>query len=130
MFEILLAAQQEIPIGGNQGGFGGIGPLGLENIRPEDAPRVFATVISNILAFMTIVGVLWFTFMVFIAGYNWLASGGDKQKLGDARAKLSAAVFGLVLVVIAIFFVRLITTLLGIEIALDPIKAVQMLTPR
>lgn len=128
MIEILLA--KEIPIGGSEGGFGGIGPLGLIGIPASQAPRVFATVISNVIAFMTIIGALWFMFQVFIAGYNWLSAGGDKQKVAEARGKLTQAVTGLVVVVIAIFFVRLIATLLGIEVALDPIEAVKLLTPK
>lgn len=126
IMQILLAQQREFGIGR----FQGIGPLGLETLPTGEAPRIFATVISNVIGFLTIVAGLWFLFQVIIAGYGWLTAGADKQKLADAQGKLTSSVLGLTIVVVAIFFVRLITTLLGIEVILDPIRAVQELTPK
>lgn len=113
-----------------KGGLKGIGPLGLEGRSPAEAPQIFANVISNVIGFMTIIGALWFLFQAIIAGYNWLGAGGDKQKVADARSKLTNAIFGMGVVALAIVLVRLVATLLKIEDVLDPIKAVQMLTPK
>lgn len=118
-----LAQLREIPLGKE---FRGIGPLG----DPTNAPATFARLISNIIGFMTIVAGLWFTFQVLLAGFQWLASGGDKTKLEGARGKLTSAVIGLAIVVFAIFFIRLITALLGIETILNIEKAVGTISPK
>lgn len=125
----LLAATKEVPIGGSGGGFGGIGPLGLEGKQPGDAPAVFATVISNIVGFLTLVGAVWFIFQVIISGYSIMSAGGDKQKLSDAKSKLTSSIIGLGVVVLAIVLVRLVATLLKIDVVLDPTKAIDLLTP-
>lgn len=128
-FQTVLAKEIEI---GNEAkgiGFGGIGPLGLIGISPEQAPKVFAQVIGNIIGFMTVIGALWFLFQVIIAGYNWLGAGNDKQKISEAQGKLTYAVVGFGVVALAIVVVRLVATLLNIDIALDPIKVVPLLTP-
>ena len=119
-----LAASQ--PIGGE---FKGIGPLGLEGKSATDAPVLFATIISNIVGFLTIVGALWFLFLVIIAGYGIMSAGGDKQKIADARGKLTSGVIGLGVVAVGIVLVRLVALLLGIDVVLDPTKAIDLLTP-
>ena len=122
--------QVPVPIGGKEG-FRGFGPLGLENVDIlSTAPLIFSTIISNIIGFLTVVAGLWFIFNVIIAGYGWLAAGGDKQKLGEAQAKLTSSVIGLTVVVVGIFFVRLIATLLGIKLILDPLGAILELMPK
>lgn len=120
---------KEVDIGGPKGGFEGLGPLGLVGIPASEAPRVFAQVIGNIIGFMTVIGALWFLFQVIIAGYNWLGAGNDKQKLAEAQGKLTSSVIGFGVVALAIVVVRLVATLLGIDIALDPIKVIPLLTP-
>ena len=120
----------EVPLGGQKGGFEGLGPLGLVNIPAGDAPRVFATVIGNVIGLMTVIGALWFLFQVIIAGYSWLSAGNDKQKLAEAQGKLSSAVVGFGVVALAIVVVRVVATFLNIDIVLDPINAVRILTPR
>lgn len=125
----LIAATKEIPIGGKGGGFGGIGPLGLEGKQPGEAPSVFSDLISTIVGFLTIVAALWFIFMVITGGYGWMTAGGDKQKLADAKSKITQAIIGLGVVTLGIVLVRLVTQLLGIDVALDPVKAIKLLSP-
>lgn len=111
--------------GGGQ--FKGIGPLG--NFGRDEAPKVFSDVLSSVVGFLTIVAALWFIFMVVTAGYNWMSAGGDKQKVADAKSKLTHAVIGLGVVALGIILVRLVAQLLGIDVVLDPTKAIPLLTP-
>lgn len=112
------------------GTFEGIGPLGLEGKTPADAPEIFAMIITNVVGFMTVIGGLWFLFQVLIAGFNWLGAGGDKQKLAEAQAKLTSGVVGFGVVALGIVLVRLVAALLKVDLILDPVKAIPMLTPQ
>lgn len=53
-------------------------------------------------------------FMI-LAGIDWITSGGDKQGLEKARAKLTYAIVGLVIVLFSIFIVNLVESSLGIR---------------
>ncbi|MEK7182795.1 MAG: hypothetical protein AAB694_01410, partial [Patescibacteria group bacterium] len=64
-----------------------------------------------------------------LAGFQWLAAGGDKTKLEGARGKLTSAVIGLAIVALGIFFIRLITGLLGIETILNIENAIKTISP-
>lgn len=123
----LAQIPKDIPGGGE---FRGIGPLGLEGKAVADAPVVFGTIISNVIGFMTIVGALWFIFQVMIAGYNWMTAGGDKQKLADAKGKVTSSIVGLGIVALAVVLVRLVALLLKIDVVLDPINAIKLLSPK
>ena len=125
----LAQGTKEIPVGGSGGGFGGIGPLGLEGKQPGEAPKVFSDIISTVIGFLTIVAALWFIFMVITGGYGWLSAGGDKQKVADAKSKITQAVIGLGVVVVGIIIVRLVTQILGIDVVLDPVKAIKLISP-
>lgn len=122
MINILLA-QREEPLGS----FKGLGPLGSPT--EGTATTLFASVLSSVIGFMTIIGALWFLFQVIISGYNWLSAGGDKQKIAEAQSKLTNAIIGLIVVVAAIFVVRLVTDLLGIPDVLDPAGIIDQLKP-
>ena len=125
-----LLAQVPTNISGNKGGFQGFGKIGLEGKEGYEAGAIFASVISCIVGFLTIVAGLWFLFNVIIAGFVWLSAGGDKQKIADAQGKLTSSLTGLVVAVIGIFLVRLVANLLGVDLILDPAKTILELIPK
>lgn len=47
-------------------------------------------------------------FFIIFSGIQWITSGGDKQKLQNARNRLTYAIVGLIVVLLAIFLVRVI----------------------
>jgi len=106
----------------NLGTFNGIGPLG--NMAGAGAAKMFEKVISGIIGIVTIVAAIWFIFSILIAGFDWISSGGDKNKLEMARAKITQAVIGLVIVIAATFFISLIGGLIGLPDILKPGKFV------
>jgi len=55
--------------------------------------------ISSIVGILTIVAAFWFFIQFTLGGIAWITAGGDKQKLTQARDKLSNAFVGLVIVV-------------------------------
>jgi hypothetical protein len=95
-------------------GFRGFGNLGLEGSRALDAPNIFTNFISSMIGVLTVIAIIWFVF-IFIAGaISYMSAGGDKAAVESARKKIVNGLIGLVMVVIAIFIVKLIGYLIGI----------------
>jgi hypothetical protein len=96
----------------------GLGPLGFEGvdeITREEAFRLFNNVISIIIGLLTVIAGIWFLFQVIIAGYQWLSSGGDKASIAAARDKLSHALIGLIIVIMAFAIVSIVGTIMNID---------------
>jgi len=115
MGNLVLLAQERMPLGTLRG----LGRLGFAGKTPDEIKKQFLSlfndVISTIIGFLTVVAGIWFIFLVIIAGYQWLSSGGDKAGVTAAREKLTYAIIGLVVVVAAFAIVSIIGTLMGID---------------
>lgn len=83
----------------------GLPKPGNENAIISGAVQLFIT----ICIVVTIIFVVW-------AGIKWITSGGDKQKVASARASLTWAIVGIVLVLIAILIVNVFSYAFGIEL--------------
>ncbi|HEX6977130.1 MAG TPA: hypothetical protein VF185_02095 [Patescibacteria group bacterium] len=103
----------------NIGPLQGVGPLGT-GISDANAATKFNDVISKIIGVMTVVAFIWFTFQVVMGAIRIVTSGGDKGALEGARKQITTGIIGLVVVVAAIFIVKLLGTLLGIPDILNP----------
>ena len=107
------------------GGLRGKGPLGLEGITDSTkAGGVFNKFISTTIGVMTIIAIIWFIVQFFSGAVAIVSSSGDKQKLSEAKGKITSALIGLVVVVAAIFLVELIGKILGIDLILNPAEFV------
>lgn len=73
---------------------------------------IFANVVG---AITSLVGVVLFIMLV-VGGFNFLVSGGDQKKLEKARGTLSAAITGLVIIVVAYLILKTITALTGVDV--------------
>lgn len=93
----------------------GVGPLGLENSNPEEGGNLLARILSNVIGFMSFVAAVWFLIQIIIAGYNFIASQGDAQKIQEAQKKIINSITGLALVVFSVTFLSLIGHLLHVE---------------
>lgn len=100
---------------------GGLGPIGeaLCNLGQGDSEKVgntFNKTISGVIGFLTIVAALWFGIQLITAGYDWISSGGDKNKMETAKNKITYAIIGLVIVVAAWVIIAIIGKILGLDI--------------
>lgn len=108
----------------------GFGPLGLCTKDAASAPTIFDDVMSKIIGFLTIGAVFWFVFQFLMAGYKWIGAGGDSKKVEEARAHITQAVVGLVVVFIALVVIQLMAELFGFPGFLDLDNIINRLTPR
>jgi len=106
----------------NLGFLQGIGPLGQTQDWSElcgeagNAVCLFTKIITNAVGIMTIVAVIWFIFTLLTGAISWLGSGGDKQKLQNAQKQITTGLVGLIVVISAIFLVKIIGVLFGFNI--------------
>lgn len=86
------------------------GPFGgIEDIE-------IATVVSTVITILFIVAfVLAFGFLVF-GGIKWVMSGGEEVKVKEAQGTLTAAVVGLVIVLLSFVIIKVVEALFGITL--------------
>lgn len=74
---------------------------------------IIGTLLRNIiLLFFTFGGIA--TLIYFIWGaFDWIVSGGDKEKVSGARKKMTNAIIGLVLLSLSYFIVSLVGEVVG-----------------
>ena len=112
MLNKLLA---ETPV--DLGRFVGLGPLGSPSATEADpGTSALANFISTVIGIMTVIAFIWFIFTLFIGAIGWLASGGDKAKLQEAQKKITTSIIGLTIVISAIFLIKIIGVIFGIDI--------------
>ena len=95
----------------------GLGPLGNPVTTEQDpGASAFTKFISTTIGIMTIVAFIWFIFTLFTGAIAWLSSGGDKQKLQNAQKQITTGLTGLIIVISAIFLIKIVGTIFGIDI--------------
>lgn len=76
-------------------------------------------IISGAISLVIILVALVFFFILIIGGLKWITSGGDEKKVGLARAQITNALIGLVIVFAAWAIMSLIGVVFGIKILGD-----------
>jgi hypothetical protein len=104
----------------DKGKLEGVGPLGLEGVDPSQAPLTFNTFLSGIIGLMTIVASIWFVFLFLAGAIGIMTSGADKAARESAQKRITNGLIGIIVVVAAIFLIRLIGNILGLELILNP----------
>lgn len=112
MISLLALAPQPTSLGPIRG----IGPLGLEGKASSEGQEVFVQIISNIVGFLTVVAIIWFVFQFILGAMSWITSGGDAKAVESAKGKLTNAIVGIVIILVAMVIMSAIGALLGIDI--------------
>ena len=73
-------------------------------------------IVSGAISLILIIVALVFFFILVIGGLKWITSGGDEKKVAGARAQITNALIGLVIVFAAWAIMKLIGTVFGIDI--------------
>ena len=75
-----------------------------------------ALMLPVIVGILFIIGVVIFFFVLIIGAIQWIASGGDKNKIQTAQSKLSSAIIGLVILFSFFAIAQLIEVFFSISI--------------
>ena len=77
---------------------------------------IIGNLISRLIQIALIIGVLVTFLYFFLAGFQWITSGGDEKKVAAARAQITNALIGLAIVFAAWAILALIKALFGVDI--------------
>jgi len=87
---------------------------GIQTTGGLDSVTKFEGLISTIIGFFTIIGVIFFVIQVILAGFTLISSKGDPKQFQAAQSKLIHNLIGLLIVVVAFGVTAFLTNLLGI----------------
>jgi len=76
-------------------------------------------IISSIIGILTVVGVIYFTIQIILAGFSLIASQGDPKEFQTSKKRLTTNVIGLVIIIVAYGLGALIASLLGMSSIFD-----------
>lgn len=91
-----------------------IGDLGTT--YGQDGAGFVSRLISTGVTIIFIVGSLYFVFMLLTGGVDWIRSGSDKAQLEAARAKISSAGVGLLVLFAAWAVFGLVQSIFGVSL--------------
>lgn len=71
-------------------------------------------IISQVIGVLTIVAFVWFAVQIILAGYAFLTSEGEKNKMEIARKRLTEGLIGMIIIVVAVGLSALVGTIFGL----------------
>lgn len=69
--------------------------------------------LNNLIALIYIITAVVFTFMLLFGALQWLLSGGDKEKVANARNRITHAIIGIVLFGVAFAVIQVVAKFTG-----------------
>jgi hypothetical protein len=75
---------------------------------PTGGIATVAKIVGNSFTILLIAAVILTLIYLILGGLAWIRSGGDKQKLSQARARLTYAIIGLIIALGSFFIINLI----------------------
>ncbi len=82
-------------------------------VNPETP---FQSILSNVIMIVFIVATLAVLFMLIFGALQWILSGGEKEKVSQARGRITNALIGFAILALAFLIVTVVGQLLGIKI--------------
>lgn len=83
---------------------------------PQGGVGTVEKIIQNGITIFIIVGVIITLIFLILGGIQWITSGGDKEALQKARKRITFAVIGIVVILLALLIVNIIGGLLGVNL--------------
>ena len=96
-------------------------PTEVINLKPPNqfanlGNVTFSQLVSTAVVFIIVAAAVIFFFMLILGGIRWISSGGDKGQVEQARAQITAALTGLLVVFIIWALISLINSLFGVNL--------------
>lgn len=86
-------------------------PIQVRNLGP--GATGISNVLNNAIQIIYVIAGIIFIFMVVFSALQWIMSGGDKEKVGAARARLTYAIIGIVVLALAFVLIKIVGQITG-----------------
>jgi hypothetical protein len=96
-------------------------PGGLANVTPDKAGPFGENLMQLAVSLMLIAAVVFALIFLIWGGIGWIISGGDKNGVEAARARIMYAVIGLVLTLSAFIIIKVIGYFFGVDLLQNPL---------
>lgn len=73
-------------------------------------------IIQDFIFYFYIAAIILALLFIVWGGFNWITSGGDKQKLAQARQRIVFAIVGLIIAFLAYFIIGIVGNFFGVEL--------------
>lgn len=73
-------------------------------------------IVRGIIQFILVIAFVLAFIMLLIGGIRWITAGGDEKAVGSARNMITAALIGLVIVLVAFALIKLVEQFFGVKI--------------
>lgn len=102
---------------GGQNGSSSVDTIFSPIKAPYDIGKVsLSDFISNLIDLFYTISSIVLLFMLLLAGFEWLTSGGDKEKLAKARSRIINAIIGIIIIALAFIITnQIILPILGLK---------------
>lgn len=80
----------------------------------DPATTTIGQIVSFVVAFIIVIAFLAALLYIVIGAFQWITSGGDKQRVADARNHIIAAVIGLIVIALSFIIINVVITALGL----------------
>lgn len=87
-------------------------PPALETVARNN----IVDIVRAIIQFILVVAFVLAFIMLLIGGIRWITAGGDEKAVASARNMITAALIGLVIVLVAFALIKLVETFFGVSI--------------
>jgi hypothetical protein len=71
--------------------------------------------LTTIIQLIYVAAALAFLFMIVIGAFQWIISGGDKEKVANAQKRITHAIIGIVLLALAFVVIGIIGKITGFQ---------------
>ncbi len=90
----------------------GVRPPPGSTVIPPDTG--IGQIVAFLVAFIVIIAFLAALLYIVIGALQWITSGGDKQKVADARNHIIAAIIGLIVIALSFVIINVVLQALGL----------------
>ena len=92
--------------------------IAAENVIPSSINPInnVPNIVRGIISFILIVAFVGAFIMLLIGGIRWILAGGDEKAVAGARGTITAALIGLVIVLVAYAIIRLVEVFFKVNI--------------
>lgn len=91
-------------------------PINPPGNLPPPGTGMAEKILGNAISIFLIAGVVVSILTITWSGIQWISSGGDKQKLAAAKARITWAIIGLIVMFVSFLIIIAFESILGIKL--------------